>query len=274
MSDPANRTDTASPGRMLDMVLARGDQTVIARIGALEQMLPSRMLRRARQALLTIGRPSQRRPDPPDDFDELEGEVEYQELWDGLIRDWRRDIEVGLVTLSGVPTHPELSKQFQDIPGAWASEMVFDFINNTILIGGIRRMGAIEVRIGGGHTAHAVKSEEVGAKFSPAAFDVAELTADQVAMLLERHADYVVRTIGVKLLLPGKASPMALITVKMRERAAVFEMESTIGREAEWLARWAKEAAPSYPAVQPKSISSKLSGYYKDLRRKFPPRDM
>lgn len=271
MSDAAKRTDTESPRRMLDVLLVRGNQTAIERVRALEYLLPAYMLRRAHRPLLAVDRPSHRRAELPYDFEEAEGEEEYQDLWDRLTRDWRRDIEAGLITLTGVKTHPDLTEQRQDIPGAWAAEMAFDFSEGSVWIGERVRWVAIQVRTPEAAGEQVAWPNATGGQFEPATFDVATLTADQVATLLTRHANFVVNELGITLLPPGRASVMALVATKMRARARAHEMEATVTKEAAWLEQWVVGAAPAYQSPAKTTIINKLSVLYKELQRLFVP---
>jgi hypothetical protein len=189
----------------------------------------------------------------------------YSMAWSALQRDFQARMARGEFHLAGVQTRPERTTEPRPIPGVWAADCRFDFLQDIVFVGDMR---FVAVTAAGGPMAE--KRQVAGpadAQLAPLLPErVADLDPDTVAALLEAHADHVRRGLRIQLLPPGKASPLALAASMMRHRGLTGALYDTLEAEAEWLAVWLARVAPSYFPTKAKALSNKLGRLYKDLK--------
>jgi hypothetical protein len=205
--------------------------------------------------------------------------------WHALENDLRQRIGAVQFYITGVQAKPQRLTRREPLQAAWAADMKFDFAVGAITVDEYR------------YTAVTCSLDpplaEPVAEFMPAAKPIAEaasidlpiqdsvtaLTDEQVAMLdaetvarlLERHAEQVIKSLTLNLLPPGKASPMALVATKMKNRAERGELLPALAKEADWLSAWATKVAPAYQIPKAKTIINKLRSLYQELRRTVGP---
>jgi hypothetical protein len=209
----------------------------------------------------------------------------WSAAWRALEDDLRQRIGAGQIHVYGVQAKPQRLTHRQPIQSAWAADMKFDFALGVIVVDDHRYTAVV-------CSPHGPLAEPV-AEIMPTAEPVGEaaptvipvhglataLTDEQVAMLdaasvarlLERHAEQVVRGQAKNLLTPGKASPVALVAAKMKDRARQGDLLPTLANEADWLSAWAAQVAPAYQTPKPKTITNKLWSLYQELRGKGGP---
>jgi len=271
---------------LIDAIVAWCDQDLVIQAKGLQSYFSNEVLFTKQLAILDRNRKVVSTPNPMDRDDHMRTMHDLRTVMELLKEDIKNLLARRKLFLRGVRVRPERTVIPEPIANEWASILRFDPWLGTVWIQQ-DQFGDLMVSqrpwppshepavTGEGGTvlpamgSKANRSTDASDIVSVSTFDVATLTAEQVATLLERHAAFVCEDTGVTLLLPGKASPMALIATKMRERAKRNEMAATITEEAKWLAAWVKRAAPSYPAVGYKTISAKLSAHFKELQREF-----
>lgn len=201
--------------------------------------------------------------------------------WDALENDLRQRVEAGQFHVCGVQAKPQRLTRPELIPAAWAADMEFDFAVGVITVDKCRytaiicsldppRAGSVAEDIPA-----AIPTAEA-APIGPPIHDlltaltdeqVAMLDAETVARLLERHAEQVVQGHAMNLLPPGKASLMALLATKMKDRARRGDLLPTLAQEADWLSAWAAKVALGYQIPKAKTIINKLWSLYQELSR-------
>ena len=205
--------------------------------------------------------------------------------WHALENDLRQRIGAGEIYVYGVQAKPQRLTQRQLLQRAWAADMNFDFARGVIVVDDYRYTAVVCSPHGplAEPGAEAMPTVEPTGEAAPTLIpanelataltdeQVAVLDAVTVARLLERHAEQVVRGQAKTLLPPGKASPMALVAAKMKDRARQGELLSTLANEAAWLSAWTAKVAPSYQTPTPKTITNKLWSLHQELRRSGDP---
>lgn len=192
--------------------------------------------------------------------------------WEQLEADFRTRILDGLVFLLGVQTEPELETVRRPIQSIWASDFHFDFDDSRLRVHQFRFSAVVvtdqeppEVPRPPATAPTAAAPVNVATLVTPES--IAELSPEQVAMLLEAHAHHVRDDLGIELLPPGKASIIALLAQKMRKRAEDGDLCPTMASEADWLEAWGRNAAPSHYCPQAKTIINKLAALYRALNK-------
>lgn len=66
---------------------------------------------------------------------------------------------------------------------------------------------------------------------------------------------------------PGRPSNMKLVEVEFARRAQAGKLESSLNREAAWLAEWFKATYPAERPVSPKTIANKLREQFREATR-------
>lgn len=189
--------------------------------------------------------------------------------WESLLRDFADRVLRGEVHLQGVQVEPTLETARRPIPDVWASDFRFDFEDNGIRVYQYRYTAVRVSRIPWPEPTPVPDRTEAASTVSIldalTAERISELSPEQVALLLERHAAHVRDDMGIELLPPGKVSIIALLAAKMRRRAEVGDLRPTLMEEADWLCEWGMGAAPTHYCPQAKTIANKLGALYRNL---------
>lgn len=189
------------------------------------------------------------------------------EAWAALERSFRDMVGRAQLFLEGVLIKPYLTEHYQPIPGLWASSLKFDFSKSQITI---RERQYATVRV----SLTPIPVEATGAAdtrtFAPPnwAFEtMGEWSDDQVLALFEEHVKRVIESEPAKLSAAmNKLSLMPIIIRKMRARFEAKDNEHTLAAEAEFLAAWIKQKAPSLDYPKASSIETKLRSEYRALK--------
>lgn|GEM_PF-2668374 len=186
------------------------------------------------------------------------------EAWAALERSFRVMIANGQLFLEGVLIRPNLTDCYQSIPGNWASNLKLDFLESRISIQD-RHYATVRVSREPFPMHVALKAEAATDPLTLTDQQIANLSPEVVATLLERHAEQVRLGLQKTLLAPGKASVIALVASKMKERIRSGKSAIGIKDEALWLKKWAASVAPSWDPPGEKTIANKLGGLFSEL---------
>lgn len=197
--------------------------------------------------------------------------------WVGLLLDFRQRLERGKIVVSGVRTHPNPVTEHTVIPGQWATDFKIDALKNTIEFR-MTRYVAIEVGEPECFADDAVPAqnpvavEAVSGRLPRVtAENLRDLLDDEVLLLLNDHADRVIRSKDGMLVAPGKITLIPIARGKMRHRAKDEELLPTITEEAEWLSNWLDRQVEHYAIPSPKTIGKMLGKEYKLLKPRSKP---
>lgn len=156
--------------------------------------------------------------------------------WEALMRDFNSRVLRREIYLAGVQVAPALESSSRAIPNVWASEFIYDFENNGIIVHQRRYTAATASR-------HPFTDgeEEQGLTTPPEPLspdDVPGLDDETILALLEEHGRRVVRSEDAKLIAPGKVSFIPIVKRKMEHRAEQGELLPKISQEAVFLEGW------------------------------------
>lgn len=187
------------------------------------------------------------------------------EAWAALERSFRAMVANGQLFLGGVLIRPTLTDCYQSIPGNWASNLKLDFLESRLSIQD-RHYATVRVSRKPFPIQAAPKAQASTDPLTLTDQQIAELSPEVVATLLERHAEQVRRGLQKTLLAPGKASVIALVASKMEERIRSGKSAPGIIEEALWLKKWAASVASSWDPPGEKTIANKLGGLFSELK--------
>ena len=270
---------TGSELSLLQALLQSCEPALVERVRSEERRLSEYELNQTSRVQLT---PSTERRQPTSTSWKVDTDLtNWLAAWHALENDLRQRIGAGQIQVCGVQAKPQRLTHRQPIQRAWAADMKFDFARGVIVVDDYRYTAIVCAPHG--------PLAEPAAEVTPTAEPIGEaaatgipvhglataLTDEQVAMLdaatvarlLERHAEQVVRGQAKNLMPPGKASPMALVATKMKDRARQGDLLPTLADEAAWLSAWTAKVAPTYQIPKPKTITNKLWSFHQELRR-------
>ena len=189
--------------------------------------------------------------------------------WNGLESNFRQCVSTD-VYLSGVQMAPSPETVPKPIPQAWASDAKFDLKRGVIEVAG-RRYASVRVSRNPPLTetcqeaaaAALVRREAGPASRQPITADnIAELSDDEILLLLEEHAKRVISSPGAKLIAPGKITLIPIIRRKLVARADAGDIMTTKGAECRYLARWIAEKVEHFATPKEGTISKMLGKDY------------
>lgn len=189
------------------------------------------------------------------------------EAWAALERSFRDMVARGQLFLEGVLINPTLTDYYQSIPGLWASNLKLDFLKSHITIQG-RQYATVRVS----RTPISINASiacDMGTAAPPNwAFEtMGEWSDDQVLALFEEHVRRVIESEPAKLSAAyRRLSLMPVIIRKMRARFKDKDNENSLKAEAQVLAVWIKQKAPSLDYPMASSIETKLRSEYRTLK--------
>ena len=195
--------------------------------------------------------------------------VRLQQAWVNLENEFRRMMRAGELHLCGVQVKPELTTEPQSIPGAWASELRLDLINDAITL---PRRKFASVRVSRAPIPLQSASPELGGATTPPnwAFEtMGEWSDEQVLALFEEHVRRVVESEEARLSEAySKLTLIPIIARKMRARFRERTNANAIEDETKFLAAWIRQKAPykSFQFPMASTIEIKLRKDYQALK--------
>jgi hypothetical protein len=207
--------------------------------------------------------------------------------WEHLFRTFRDDIQCGKIYLAGVQTFPLRQIHREPINGLWAADFQFDLLNGAIAVAGslYRYVAVVALR-----TPFDAVPTDTGAPWqlfeeqlgeiarqapaaaaTPRAFNVSDLSDEQIGELLEEHARRVAEGTTSQLMPPGKVSLIPLIRRHLQHRATAGQQRETLSAEAHELHEWISGVAPSYHVPSAGTIENNIRSEYRALKPRSNP---